>query len=207
VNAYYHAVRRTAKRIARAINASVVALQEGRVAQEPAMTDRMLGAIEGSLDGFSVNGIRWHAKTLTDRGAKSEESKFGADFIGVLNIALPDFVVNKGFLAQAKLVRDGDVGSLRTLREQCEKMLVLTPHAYVFLYSETGVTVVPALSAVSTKASPVELYKRSAQRFFEEHLECFIGDRSIHAPTADMLNRLREQADARRALLIQAREC
>src|SRR5438309_11786536 len=97
--AYYQAVRGAAKRIADAINHTVEAIGEGRIEQEPAVTDRMLGAIEESLRNYSKKGISWSAKTLTDRGLRSQESKYGADFMGVLNIALPEFNVSKGFLA------------------------------------------------------------------------------------------------------------
>jgi hypothetical protein len=100
--AYYRAVREASAHIARAIDHSVAALHEKRVEQEPAMTDRMLGSIEESLSDYRVRGIRWTAKTLTDRGRGSEESKCGADFMGVLNISLPEFDVSKGFLAQAR---------------------------------------------------------------------------------------------------------
>src|SRR5687767_4557019 len=105
----YHAVRETAHRIAEAADHTVEALREGQVEQEPAMTDRMLGAIAESLRNFTVNGIRWQSKTLTDHGPGTQESRFGADFMGVLNINLPEFSVSKGFLAQSKLLKRGRV--------------------------------------------------------------------------------------------------
>jgi hypothetical protein len=95
--AYYQAVRGVATRIADAINHTTEALRQGRIEHEPAMTDRMLGAIEESLDNFQYKGIQWRAKTLTDRGSGSQESKYGADFMGVLDISLPNFTVKKGF--------------------------------------------------------------------------------------------------------------
>lgn len=203
--AYYQVVRSAARRIAEAIDHSVEALVEGRVEHEPAMTDRMLAAIELSLKNFSTKGIRWRAKTLTDRGRGSQESRYGADFMGVLDIALPEFSVTKGFLAQAKLVRDGDTGSLNELKRQCEKMLELSPASFVFLYGDEGVRVVPALSVLGAQLGPTELYSRSAQRFFEEHLQCFVGDRKIQAATPAALEELAFVFHARRALLIEAK--
>ncbi len=44
---YYHAIRDVAHRIAGAIDHSVNALREGRVEQEPAMTDRILRTKSG----------------------------------------------------------------------------------------------------------------------------------------------------------------
>jgi hypothetical protein len=200
----YRAVRGVAQHIAAAIDLAVDALREGRVEHEPAMTDRMLGAIEQSLKDYQRKGIRWSAKTLTDRGRGSQESKYGADFMGVLNIALPEFAVSKGFLAQAKLVRNGSSGDLGELRQQCKKMLKLSPDSFVFLYGQDGVRVVPAISVVGAKIDPIQLYSRSAQRFFEEHLECFIGDGQIQSATPAALDALRDRFDARSAIEIRA---
>jgi hypothetical protein len=167
------------------------------------MTDRMLGAIEQSLRNTRIRGIRWEAKTLTDRGRGTQEKEFGADFMGVLSISLPDFSVSKGFLAQAKIARRLSE-DIRTLKEQCEKMLAVSPASFVFVYSDEGVRVTPAISVVASNGDPSQLYDRSAQRFFEEHLECFIGDRRMDWPTPETLTALREQRIARSALLIRA---
>lgn len=203
--AYYQAVRGAATQIADAINDAVEALIAGRVEQEPAMTDRMLGAIEQSLKGYADKGIFWHAKTLTDRGRAAQETQYGADFMGVLNIYLPGFVVAKGFLAQAKLVRDGSIGDTGILKDQCEKMLQLSPDSFVFLYAKEGVRVVPAISVVACDFDPLLLYQRSAQRFFEEHLQCFIGDRKIHAATPQALKQLAEHFEVRSAIMVDAK--
>lgn len=202
---YYQAVRGAAQQIANAINHTVDALRERRVEQEPAITDRMLGAIEESLSDYSNKGISWQAKTLTDRGAGAQESKYGADFMGVLTITLPNFAVSKGFLAQAKLIRDGSAGSLDELKSQCDRMLNLSPDSFVFLYGFSGVRVIPAVSVVGSTLDPQQLYSRSAQRFFEEHIQCFIGDRKISAPSTVVLNDLRSRFEARSAILIQAK--
>ena len=139
--AYYQAVRETARRIAAAADHTVEALRYGEVEQEPAMTDRMIGAIAESLRDFTVRGIQWRAKTLTDRGRNTQEPQFGADFMGVLNIDLPEFSVSKGFLAQAKLIKQERVRDLPALRRQCEKMLTFTPDSFVFLYSLGGIRI------------------------------------------------------------------
>lgn len=201
---HHHVVREVADEIAGAIRRAVEALREGRVEQEPAMTDRMIGAIEETLRDFKARGVQWGAKTLTDRGPGSQESKCGADFMGVLNISLPDFSVTKGFLAQAKLIRNGSAGDVNELKRQCDKMLNLTPASFVFLYSRDDVWVVPAISVIGANVDPVGLYGRSAKRFFEEHLECFIGDRNISSPTPMALDDLRRRFDARSAILLEA---
>ena len=199
---YYRAIREVADRIASAVNHSVETLRDGRIEQEPAMTDRMLGGIEESLQDFRTRGIRWSAKTLTDRGRASQEAHCGADFMGVLNIDLPDYRMSKGFLAQAKLVRSRKVADLAELKRQCTRMLNLSPDSFVFLYNPTGVRVVPASSVVASCGDPSSLYSRSAKRFFEEHLQCFIGDRNISSPTPGALEELSRRWEARKTLLL-----
>lgn len=203
--AYYRAVRPVSRIIAAATNRTVAALREGRIEQEPAMTDRMLGSIEEAINGRSIRGIRWYAKTLKDRGPAAQEKTFGADFIGVLNITLPEFSVSKGFLAQAKLVRGGKIDDVKRLRHQCELMLTYSPDSFVFLYSETEIRVLPAISIVSANVDSLPLYRRSVQRFFEEHLQCFVGDRAINAANPAVLENLRRQVQARKALLLEGR--
>src|SRR5262245_6407010 len=112
----YHTIREVANVIDDAINQTVRGLNAGRFSHEPAMTDRMLGSIEASLDGRTIKGITWNAKTLTDRGRGSEESVYGADFMGVLDIDLPEYKVKKGFLAQAKLLREGRPIDMKELK-------------------------------------------------------------------------------------------
>lgn len=92
---YLHVVQPSAERlraaadeIARAVAQVREAYSQGRVTQEPHLTDRLLGAIETRMEGYEVSGLRWSAKTLSDRGKGSEEKRYGADFVGVLNVEL-----------------------------------------------------------------------------------------------------------------------
>jgi hypothetical protein len=169
----------------------------------------MLGAIEEAMRDYRAKGISWTAKTLTDRGRNAQERRHGADFAGVLSINLPEFKVNKGFLAQAKLVEPRTAlptSEFERMKAQCEQMLAQTPDSFVFLYSRDGVTVVPAISIVSSEPrNPHELYSRSISRFYEEHFESFIGDRRLNAPTREMLDELRRGLDTRSLLYLEAR--
>jgi hypothetical protein len=155
------------------------------------------------MDGYVSRGISWTAKTLTDRGKRSQESRYGADFMIVLTVNLPRYRIAKGFLAQAKLVHNGRIGNLQQLKQQCEMMLNLSAHSFVFLYSTEYVRVLPAIAVLGAD-DPMSLYFRSAQRFFEEHLQCFVGDRSISSATPKQLDNLQRQYEARRALLLGA---
>jgi len=203
-------IRAAAAHLANAGNRAVRALADGRVEQEPAFTDRMLGHIEEAMNGYTTKGVRWTAKTLTDRGRNSQEGKFGADFAGVLDIDLEDFKVKKGFLAQGKRVEPHDpvpISEIRRMVAQCDQMLQYTPDAFLFLYSIHGASVVPAVAIVSGHFSnPHDLYARSLSRFYEEHFECFIGDRTISAPDPKMLGTLRERLRARTLAYLGARQ-
>jgi hypothetical protein len=200
----YRAVREAARRVHRAVEGTVTAHREERILQEPQFTDRMLGGIESALSGFETKGVRWQAMTLTDHGRGAQEKLYGADFMGVLSIRLPDFRVDKGFLAQAKLIRPGTPIGLAKLKEQCELMLQLSTESFVFLYDTHRVSVVPAISVAGATISPTELYSRSAARFFEEHFESFIGDRGIASPTPDTLVSLCEAYRSRNLIYIKA---
>lgn len=202
-------VRDAAAIVGGAVNRTVEALRGDQVQQEPAFTDRMLGAITEAMHGYGAKGIKWTAMTLTDRGRNAQESKYGADFAGVLSIDIPGFKVDKGFLAQAKLLdpRQGFPKlEFNRLKAQCELMLKRTPDSFVFVYSRGGVVVVPAISVVSSEPrNPHDFYSRSVPRFFEEHFESFIGDRRLHAASPEMLDSLRQEWSARSLLYLEAR--
>jgi hypothetical protein len=194
-------------RINRAAKNTLNALASGRVQLEPQVTGRLLGAIEQELDGKSVGGIIWVAKTLTDRVKNSQESEFGVDFVGVISITQNDFTVRKGFLSQAKLVEPSQ--SFRTreskrLKDQCEKMLGFSAASYVFLYShQSGIRIVPATEVLGARdCNPHELTSKSIAEFFKAHFECFVGDRVIQSASPEGLADLRIQYQARAGIFI-----
>lgn len=203
-SAYKASVRKAAQIIGAAITGAETALLTGQVEQEPAMTDRMLGRIEQALSGVEINGIVWKAKTLTDRGRYAQESKIGADFMGVLEVRIPGYSVKKGFLAQSKLIRRFGSLDMRELVSQCERMLQLSPVSYVFLYEPVGVSVVSANSIVAAGGNLDAVKRHKARKFFADHLECMIGDRAISSPTPQGLEELLHRAHVRRGIVIRA---
>ena len=206
---YYAIIRGAAEAIESAAMGAVNALGDGRVEQEPHFTDRMLGRIEQAMDGYEHNGVRWNAKTLTDRGRGAQESTYGADFMGVASIELPGLSVKKGFLAQAKLIEPGAYLSQTEydrMARRCNTMLKYTPDSFVFMYSSTSIRIVPAITVVSSeRINPHELYSRAVSRFYEEHFSCFIGDRKISAPSVDVLEAMANEYRARSALALFAK--
>lgn len=203
----YGIIRSSARRVAEAASRAVRDLRESQVEQEPEFTSDMLSRIRESMDNYRIKGVRWRAKILTALGSGSQEHEYGADFMGVLSLSLSDFQVNKGFLAQAKLVRGRRSFPSRVisnLKDQCEKMLRLSPDSLVFLYSKWEIRVVPAISVLGSQKSPIQLYSWDISTFFEKHFESFIGDPEISSPTIEKLVLLQRRYNARAGLYLQA---
>jgi hypothetical protein len=199
------------KKISQVERETLDALRDGRVEQEPALTDRLLGSMEHVLNGKRVAGVRWTVKTLTDRGRGSQESVFGADFMAALELSLDGYQVAKGFLAQSKLIEPSQTFSKREvtrLKDQCKQMLSFSPDSFVFLYSQqSGIVVVPATEVLASRdCNPHELTSKKMASFYREHFECFIGDRGIRRATPQGLDELRQRYEARRVVLLYGSE-
>jgi len=199
------------KKISQVERETLDALRDGRVEQEPALTDRLLGSMEHVLNGKRVAGVRWTVKTLTDRGRGSQESVFGADFMAALELSLDGYQVAKGFLAQSKLIEPSQAFSkqeVTRLKDQCKQMLSFSPASFVFLYSQqSGIVVVPATEVLASRdCNPHELTSKKMASFYREHFECFIGDRGIRKTTPQGLKELRQRYEAKRLVLLSGSE-
>jgi hypothetical protein len=195
------------RKISKVEKETLNALHNGRVEQEPALTDRLLGVMEYTLNNRKLAGIRWTVKTLTDRGRGSQESVFGADFMAALEISVDGYQVAKGFLAQSKLVEPSQNFSrseATRLKEQCEKMLSFSQDSFVFLYSkQSGIVVVPATEILDSRdCNPHELMSKKMTKFYRDHFKCFIGDHGIRRATPQGLDELRQRFEARRLVLL-----
>lgn len=204
-------IRDLARRIDRATRRVVEAYGAGRISQEPDFTSRLVQAIESEVNDDSQDQeVTWRGKVLADRGRGSEEKALGADLLGVASIGTAPHQTNKGFLAQAKRKdpnRKWTGRDKEDLVAQCEKMLAASPDSFVFLYSRTGVSVIPAISVIRNAAEDVSLlHARGLPRFYEEHMSCFIGDRELGEATESGVEQIRERVEARLALLISYRE-
>lgn len=202
----YNVVRASARRVQGAIDRVTADYKKGEVQIETDFTSKMLQAIKDDMNGFHTHDIAWRGMVLNP---STQENQYGADFLGVLSVNLDEFQVNKGFLAQAKRIQNDRSVDMKTLKGQCKRMLRYTPDSFVFLYKETGVRIVPAIGVVSLNShnlSVTELYSRSPQSFFEEHFECFVGDRKISTPTADALAELQGKFDRTMAIYLTAQK-
>lgn len=212
-------VRKFGRLISEAEKRIIEGIEEGRIETEPSVTDRFLEAVE---DVFEKHGkdekIIFKARTLRDRGKKAPEKEFGADFCGVLDVQLENYKQRKGFLSQAK--REGYGVTVRRTRygltavgfdqnkeferlnDQVDQMLAITPDSFVFVYSQDGFVVVPA-SSIEGLETGAELYGKRVDRFFKEYLMCFIGDHRLKAWDNSSLRALREESNARTAIMFQ----
>jgi len=169
-----------------------------------ASAQRIANAANRVVD-FEIGGVHWTAKTLTSQGNRAQEKTFGADFLGVLHLDLPEYVVRKGFLAQAKLA-DGwsrtSQAEWDRMIGQCKKMLSLTPASFVFVYSTTGITVIPAIAIISaTDRCPLSsFYSSRLSRFYENHFKSFIGDMRLSEASIGVL----EDLAVEKGLLLEA---
>lgn len=193
-------VRSVAKEIASAADGVIEDYNREQMVDEPEITGRLLGAISDRLRTKTIRGIVWNANILrSGRGGANEEQRYGADFMGVLDISLPKFTVKKGFLAQAKRVepdRKLTDNDWQRLISQCKKMLTVTPDSFVVTYSKNrGVGFVPAIEVLGTSDRDLFAhYRRGIRSFFELFIECFVGDGKLYAADIKVLDALREHA-------------
>jgi hypothetical protein len=202
---YRRIIQDSARRIATAANRAVEAYITDGVESEPDFVEVMLGRMKLAMDGYKNRGLRWTARTLSSKAQKVQGSGSGADFLGVVEFDLPECSVRKGFLAQARHIERGQTvttGEWERLAEQCRQMVSVTAESFVFIYSRSGITVVPALAIASATApgNPHDFYSRTALRFYQDHFECFVGDVNLLPADAPILERL----GARHALYLGA---
>jgi hypothetical protein len=183
----------------------VGALASGRIEQEPDFTSQFVGEIRGELRRAHVAAeYRWDIKVLTDRGPGSQEKSYGADLLVVQSFNLTDYEITKGFLAQAKL--EGKRNDRTDLVEQCDRMLGVSPDAFVFQYARSGISVISASAAVASQGQLDELRAKSFDDFLTDFMTSFIGDRRLDAATEETMRALLEERQARVGVLARLDE-
>lgn len=193
---YDSAFSSAATRIGGAAKKTAEDYSEKFIPDEPSFTAALVTRIRDSLSGYSKGGITWSSKILSSHGPNTEESRFGADFLGALALDLPGYSVRKGFLAQAKRQEPGKAlvsNEWSRLQSQCNTMLGFSTASYVFVYSFNGVFVIPAVGVVACKQAEDmhTLHPKTLSGFYKEHFMCFFGDRQIDSATPRVLDNLR----------------
>lgn len=188
----YKLLGKVSNELSEAADRAFEAYIDGRATEEPQITDRILATMEdclkqGRVDHIVFNGIAWSSRTFkTSRGKAAEEKQYGADWMGVLDICLPNYETKKGFLVQSKKSEPNKRFSGRDwdrLKNQCELMIKRTPFSYIFVYSKVeGIRIFSANSVIGLKSKNIfDLYSISMRRFCEDHIRCLIGDKKIHS--------------------------
>jgi hypothetical protein len=186
------AFSRAATKLSYAATRTAQDYQIDSLPDEPTFTGALAARMMDALRHFNTSGIHWSARVLSSHGPNTEETEFGADFLGLLSLNLPGYNVRKGFLAQAKRQEPGSRLSRREwerLQQQCGKMLSYSPESYVFIYSINGVFMVPAISVVA--CAGVEdlhtLHPKKTGAFYREHFECYVGDKRMDSDVSSVL--------------------
>ena len=211
----YKLLSKVSNELSGAADRAFEAYIEDRATEEPQVTDRILGAMEdclklGRVDHKIFKDVAWRACTFkTSRGKAAEEKRYGADWMGVLDICLPNYETKKGFLVQSKKSEPDKRFSNQDwdrLRSQCELMIKRTPVSYVFVYSKAKrIRIFSANSVLGLKSRNIfDLYSISMRRFCEDHIRSLIGDKRISSTKVQELD-LFDDFSVRAKFLLSAR--
>lgn len=185
------------------------------VSDEDDFTSRLAHSIEASLNGQTVNGLKFRVTTrrLRWRGSHAEEPRAGADLILVVSLHTPEAQFSKGYLIQAKIEDDTASAPLtslpasehRRLGSQCEKMLDVTGESYVWVDRPDGIAVLRAIAVAGSGPSvAAELQHRPFRSFWRDALECWNGDPLLTDASPRGLESAIERSQAKQLLEMAA---
>lgn len=226
-------VRRALIAVEAAEHSVIQGLNQKLIETEPSLTDRLLGGMEVAFaagdKGLRADEFDLRLRTLRDRGPNAPEREFGADLVCVFDSNIKGCTLAKGVLVQAKMAGSGgvtispgchrypeicvsvskrDPSTLNSLFAQCESMLSISPASFVFIYSNDGIFVVPALSIVSLEVGghPLNIYSKTLRYFMQDFMQCFLGDGLVSAVDDNTLRGVRDHVRARSAMMLSIHE-
>jgi hypothetical protein len=157
--------------------------RDRRVWDEDDITGVLVGQLDATLDG-QIGGLDWDCSILRHRaGVAAEEKEYGADLLIHVKFETNTEKFSKGVLVQSKKMepRTNMWGREHAeLIDQCNRMLAITPAAFVFDYAQGSMRCGSA-SRIRGSAR-VDLYHIcgwTPYRFFLEFFRCPIGDPRI----------------------------
>lgn len=171
-----------AHRAAKAVHETMAGYSGGNYEDEDDMTGVLVGALSAHI-GMQGGPIRWNAKVMRHRrGVAAEESVSGADLLIHISLSTPELKYSKGVLVQAKRT-EPDLpmtnGEHKRLLDQCDKMLAITPDAFVFNFSKRKMRCGSALRVKGSSTDLVAACPLTPYRFFLEFFRCTTGDQRI----------------------------
>ena len=188
---FSEAMAEAAKVADSAVHETMMQHRHGRITDEDDITPDLLATLRVRLTG-QISGLRWASSVVRHRsGIAAEEAWTGADLLISVTLRTPTESYAKGVLVQAKRVGPGATMSqagLVGLKDQCAKMLAISPAAFVFDYSPYGMRVGSATRIAGTSDRRLhDVCGWTPYRFFLELFRCPIGDpRLTTALVADL---------------------
>ncbi len=177
------AFRLSARAASDATRAAMKKYRQQGVIDEDDLTGVLVGRLDAAFEG-THGGLHWSSSILRHRsGVAAQEKRIGADMLIHVSIDTPKLKYSKGVLIQAKRVEPDAAMSRdehKELIDQCNKMLAVSPAAFVFDYAKGEMRCASATRIVGSTSR--ELYSScdvTPYRFFLELFRCATGDRNI----------------------------
>lgn len=167
-----------------AVEAAMYKYKRGEVTDEDDLTGVLIGRLDAVFDNATIDGLVWSASILRHRkGIAAQEKAIGADMLIHFSIDTTLDTYSKGVLIQAKRM-EPEVAMTSTghkeLIEQCNKMLAVTPAAFVFDYALGQMRCASATKIAGSKNKVLfEACNMTPYRFFYDLFRCPIGDKNI----------------------------
>lgn len=180
--------RLAAKQAERAAKITTDTFNKKYVYDEDDVTGAFVGSLNTLFHGTQLGGMTLDASVVRHRrGVAAEESRTGADMLIHVSMDTPTQKYSKGVLVQAKKADpEYDWSSARRqgLIDQCNKMLSISPAAFVLNYGADGIRCGAAtrVAGATTVFSVRYLCNWTSYRFFLELFRCPIGDPRITSP-------------------------
>lgn len=150
------------------------AYSDGTLQSEERITGFLSGLLATELDGSFTAGSNTVRIEVGAYEAR-DEPESGVDMGIRYQLVTDDFRLSTGMLIQSKRVGNHDIH----LPKQCYKMLVRTQEAYIFVYSQDGIGVFPAVPIYrdgGTGGKFTKYYRVGFVTFLSRFLEGFHGD-------------------------------
>ena len=177
--------RLAAKQAERAAQITTATFNRRYIYDEDDVTGAFVGSLNTLFHDTQLGGMTLSAKVMRHRrGVAGEESRTGADMLIHVSMDTPTQRYSKGVLVQAKKADpdyDWSAAKRQGLIEQCNKMLSITPAAFVLNYGTDGIRCGAAtrVAGATTVFSVRYLCNWTTYRFFLELFRCPIGDPRI----------------------------
>jgi hypothetical protein len=177
--------RLAARQAERAAKVTIDSFARKYVYDEDDITGSFVGSLNTLFHGTRIGGMTLATTVVRHRRGKAgEESRSGADMLIHASMDTPTQKYSKGVLVQAKkadLEYDWSMAKRQGLVDQCNKMLNITPAAFVMNYNLGGMRCGAAtrVAGATTVFSVSYLCNWTIYRFFLELFRCPIGDPRI----------------------------